>query len=56
MIGVSLGGFSSNLTTGWLMEEFGATAPARISGIAALLLATLVPLILPPTEPGGSVD
>ncbi len=46
MIGVSLGGFLSNLGSGWLIDHVGATAPAQIGGIGALALAALVPVVL----------
>ena len=48
MAGVSLGGISSNLATGWLLEHFGADAPYIAGGVGALALGILVPLWLPP--------
>jgi len=50
MIGVSLGGFLSSLTAGWLVDAVGATAPARVGGVGALLLAALVPFVLAPAD------
>jgi PPP family 3-phenylpropionic acid transporter len=59
MVGVSLGGISSNLGTGWLIEHVGTDAPYIVGGIGALALGALVPLILPPPhelEPGETRD
>lgn len=57
MVGLSLGGISSNLATGSLMEHFGADTPYIAGGVGALLLGCLVPLWLPPArrpeEDGG---
>jgi PPP family 3-phenylpropionic acid transporter len=50
MAGVSLGGISSNLATGWLLEHFGADAPYIAGGVGALALGILVPLWLPPAR------
>ena len=50
MAGVSLGGISSNLVTGWLLEHFGADAPYIAGGVGALALGILVPLWLPPAR------
>jgi len=47
MAGVSLGGISSNLVTGWLLEHFGADAPYIAGGVGALALGILVPFWLP---------
>jgi MFS family permease len=48
MIGVSIGGFGSNLAAGWLLEHFGPKAPYLAGGLGALTLGCLVPVILPP--------
>jgi PPP family 3-phenylpropionic acid transporter len=50
MAGVSLGGISSNLATGWLLEHFGADAPYIAGGVGALALGILLPLWLPPAR------
>jgi PPP family 3-phenylpropionic acid transporter len=47
MFGISIGGISSNLGAGWLLERFGAGAPYVVGGLGALALAVLLPLILP---------
>ncbi len=52
MLGVSLGGITSNLSAGFLLERFGADAPYQVAGIAAMLLGALVSLFLPrPSRP-----
>jgi hypothetical protein len=48
MIGSSLGGISSYLCTGWLMENAGSDVPYIAGGIGALVLGCAVPLIIPP--------
>jgi MFS family permease len=50
MVGLSLGGITSNLATGWLLEHYGADAPYIAVGVGALLLGCLVPLWLPPAH------
>jgi PPP family 3-phenylpropionic acid transporter len=50
MVGLSLGGISSNLATGWLLEHHGADIPYIAGGVGALLLGCLVPLWLPPAH------
>jgi PPP family 3-phenylpropionic acid transporter len=50
MAGVSLGGISSNLATGWLLEHFGADTPYIAGGLGALALGVLVPIWLPPAR------
>ncbi|HEY5659043.1 MAG TPA: MFS transporter [Myxococcota bacterium] len=56
MAGLSLGGISSNLATGWLLEHFGPDAPYIAGGVGALVLGILVPLWLPPARrPAGEV-
>ena len=54
MIGVSVGGITSNLGTGWLIEHVGIDAPYIAGGVAGLLLAALAPLILPRPGPRPS--
>jgi len=56
MAGVSLGGISSNLATGWMLEHTSADMPYLVGGLGALLLGGSVPLWLPkpqrpPDEP-----
>jgi PPP family 3-phenylpropionic acid transporter len=48
MFGISLGGISSNLSAGWLLEHVGADAPYVVGGFGAITLGALIPLILPP--------
>jgi PPP family 3-phenylpropionic acid transporter len=48
MLGASLGGITSNLASGWLLEAVGPDAPFVAGGVGALALAALVPLVLPP--------
>ena len=55
MVGVSAGGISSNLATGWLLEHVGPDAPYVAGGLGGLALGALLPLLLPaphrPAEP-----
>jgi len=51
MVGVSLGSILSNLSAGWLTEAIGPTAPARVAGVLAALLALALPWLLPPVRP-----
>ena len=46
-VGMSLGGISSNLVTGWLLDHYSADAPYIAGGLGALLLGVLLPLWLP---------
>jgi MFS family permease len=50
MVGVSVGGISSQLVAGWLLEHVGPNAPYIAGGIGALLLGALVPFLLPPAS------
>jgi PPP family 3-phenylpropionic acid transporter len=50
MFGISIGGISSNLCAGWLLEHVGPNAPYIAGGLGALTLAVLLPLILPPAH------
>lgn len=50
MFGVSVGGVSSNLCAGWLLEHVGPDAPYVVGGLGALTLGILLPLILPPAH------
>jgi PPP family 3-phenylpropionic acid transporter len=50
MFGVSVGGISSNLAAGWLLENVGSDAPYIAGGLGGLLLACLVPVLLPPAS------
>src|SRR5262245_26467357 len=48
MLGTSLGGITSNLVSGWLLERVGPDAPYVAGGLGALALGALLPLALPP--------
>ena len=48
MAGFSLGGISSYLGTGWLVENVGPNSPYLAGGIGALVLGCAIPLIIPP--------
>jgi len=50
MFGISIGGISSNLSAGWLLEHIGPDAPYVAGGLGALALGVLLPLILPPAH------
>ena len=50
MIGISVGGITSNLGAGILLEHFGPNAPYVVGGLGALLLFCLLPVVLPPAE------
>jgi PPP family 3-phenylpropionic acid transporter len=55
MVGVSLGGISSQLSSGWLLEHMGSDAPYLAGGIGALILGLSVPLVLAaPTRTDGA--
>ncbi len=56
MIGVSLGGISSYLSAGWLLENVSPDAPFLAGGIGALLLGCAIPLFLPPATRAAAVD
>lgn len=47
MIGVGIGGITSNAGAGWLLEHVGADAPYILSGIGSFILGCLVWWILP---------
>jgi MFS transporter, PPP family, 3-phenylpropionic acid transporter len=47
MVGMSLGGILSTLSTGWLLEHVGGAAPALYGGIGAAGLVLAVPWVLP---------
>ena len=52
MLGVGVGGITSNLAAGLLHDRFGTDAPYLVGGIGALLLGALVPWLLPaPSRP-----
>ncbi len=51
MLGVSIGGIASNLSTGWLIEHVSVDAPYVAGGLGALVLGCLVPLLLPRPAP-----
>ena len=48
MAGISLGSILSNLGAGWLTETYGATAPARVAGVASALLLLALPFLVAP--------
>lgn len=48
MIGFGLGGITSNLLTGWLVDLHGPAAPYAVGGMAGMLLGLCVSLLLPP--------
>lgn len=50
MIGVGIGGMTSNAGAGWLLEHAGADAPYIASGIGSFILGGLVWWILPSPE------
>jgi PPP family 3-phenylpropionic acid transporter len=53
-LGVSLGGITSNLGAGWLLERVSPAAPYLAGGCGALVLGVLLPLLLPPPHrPAG---
>ncbi len=56
MIGVSVGGIVSNLSTGWLLEHVGPDAPYRVGGAGALALGCLLPLLIPPARRPAAAD
>jgi PPP family 3-phenylpropionic acid transporter len=56
MIGLSLGGISSCLSAGWLLENVGPNAPYLAGGIGALVLGCATPLIIPPAVRATAVD
>jgi MFS family permease len=57
MVGVSAGGISSNLATGWLLEHMGPDAPYVAGGLGGLALGALLPLLLPaPRRPAEPAD
>ena len=57
MLGISVGGATSNLLAGHLLERFGPDAPYLAGGLGAIALGLLVPVILPPaTRPPPAAD
>jgi len=48
MFGISLGGISSCLSAGWLLDNAGTDAPYLAGGIGAIVLGCALPLIIPP--------
>ena len=47
LVGPCFAGVFSNLTAGWLIGAFGPAAPARVSGVLALLTVLALPWLLP---------
>jgi len=56
MIGLSLGGISSCLSAGWLLDKFGPDAPYLAGGIGALVLGCAIPLLIPPAVRATTED
>jgi MFS family permease len=56
MVGISLGSILSNLTAGWLTEAFGPTVPARLAGVASLVLLAALPWVIPPLREADPRD
>jgi PPP family 3-phenylpropionic acid transporter len=56
MFGISLGGISSCLCAGWLLENVGTNAPYLAGGIGAIILGCALPLIIPPAVRVTAVD
>ncbi|MGH7899173.1 MAG: MFS transporter, partial [Candidatus Binatia bacterium] len=55
MAGPGLGAIVSNVAAGWLLDHASTDAPFLIGGAGAVVLALLVPVILPsPRRPGRS--
>jgi MFS transporter, PPP family, 3-phenylpropionic acid transporter len=52
--GVGVGSSLSNVATGWLMDHASADAPFVIGGAGTLLVALLVPVLLPTPQRVGS--
>lgn len=49
-ISVGLGGTGSSLVSGWLLEHHGPIAPYLVGGAGAVILALLLPWLLPPVN------
>lgn len=56
MVGVSVGGICSQVSSGWLLEHVGSDAPYAAGGVAALALGCLVPFLLPETSRPPEAD
>jgi len=56
MVGISLGGVLSSLTSGWLVDVYGATTPALLGGTGALVLTAALPWLVPPIASAPSYD
>ena len=52
--GVGVGSSLSNVAAGWLMDHASADAPFVVGGVGTLLLALLVPVLLPAPQRLGS--
>lgn len=48
MVGSSVGGITSNVTAGALLERFGPDFPYQVAGVGGIALAALVWFLLPP--------
>jgi len=47
MFGIGAGGLTSNIITGWLMDQSGVEMPYVVGGVGALLLGLSLKLVLP---------
>jgi PPP family 3-phenylpropionic acid transporter len=47
MMGISLGGISSSVLSGWLVDNIGPSAPALFGGVGALALTIALPMLVP---------
>jgi PPP family 3-phenylpropionic acid transporter len=56
MVGISLGGISSYLSAGWLLDNVSPNAPYLAGGIGALILGCAIPLIIPPAVRAAAVE
>jgi PPP family 3-phenylpropionic acid transporter len=57
MVGVSVGAVASQIGTGFLLEAGGTRAPYLVGGLGALVLAALLPWLLPPVaRPAAAPD
>jgi PPP family 3-phenylpropionic acid transporter len=57
MVGFGVGGISSSLGAGWLLERVGPAAPYAVGGLGALALGLLLPVLLPaPSRPASEPD
>jgi PPP family 3-phenylpropionic acid transporter len=56
MVGVSIGGITSNVSAGYLLERFGPDAPYQVAGIGGMVVGALAWLLLPiPSQPASRI-